>query len=80
MHTTITISPPLTLDKDYAKDSFKLIWAKHIDLIQKDLMDTNGTAVEKQEKCFPLAIVLAIPFWVTILLDQTVQVVEPPVD
>ena len=58
MRTAITISPPLTVDKDYAKASSKLIWAEHIDLILKDLVDANVTAVEKQEKCFLLAIAL----------------------
>ncbi|UUM21031.1 hypothetical protein [Mycoavidus sp. SF9855] len=56
MHSAILISPLLTVDKDYAKASLKLIWAEHIDLIQKNWMDTNGTAIEKQEKCFLLAI------------------------
>ncbi len=58
MHAAITISPPLTVDKDYAKTSSKLIWDEHIDLVQKGLVDANVTAVEKQEKCFLLAIAL----------------------
>ncbi len=52
MHTARAISPPLTVGKNYAKASLKQIWAERIDPIQKDFMDTNGTAVQKQGELF----------------------------
>ncbi len=62
MHSDILISPPITIDQGYAKAILTLISAGHIDQRGGNLMDTNGTVIEKQEKCFLLAIALTLHF------------------